>query len=72
MAWLRLRLDQDRLSLVVEDDGVGGADATAGTGLRGLQDRLEGLGGTLQVVGRAGGGTRLTASVPLQPSGIPA
>jgi signal transduction histidine kinase len=47
------------------DDGVGGADPTAGTGLRGLADRLEALGGALRVDSPAGRGTRVTAELPL-------
>lgn len=46
----------------VVDDGVGGAD-TAGSGLRGLTDRVEALGGTLVVAEAASGGTRLTARI---------
>lgn len=53
--------------LVVEvvDDGVGGADERRGTGLHGLTDRVEALGGRLGVVSSEGGGTRLTAEIPL-------
>jgi signal transduction histidine kinase len=52
--------------LVVEvvDDGVGGADSEQGSGLRGLADRVEALGGKLRVWSPAGGGTRLRAEVP--------
>ena len=52
--------------LVVEiaDDGVGGADTTRGSGLRGLADRVEALGGTLRVWSPDGGGTRVRAEVP--------
>jgi signal transduction histidine kinase len=53
----------------IEDDGVGGADPAAGTGLRGLADRVEALGGTLTVLSRAGQGTRLAAVVPSGDSG---
>jgi PAS domain S-box-containing protein len=49
----------------VSDDGVGGADPTGGSGLRGLADRVEALGGTLEIVSPEGGGTRLRADVPL-------
>jgi signal transduction histidine kinase len=49
----------------VEDDGLGGADPARGTGLRGLADRVEALGGTLQLESRAGAGTRLAAEIPL-------
>jgi len=49
--------------LVVEDDGVGGAGGTR-SGLRGLADRVEALGGTLDVASPDGGGTRLTVRIP--------
>jgi signal transduction histidine kinase len=53
-------------SLVVEivDDGIGGADAEDGSGLRGLADRVEALGGRLQVWTPSGGGTRVRAEMP--------
>jgi signal transduction histidine kinase len=50
--------------LEVEDDGVGGADP-AGSGLRGLADRVEALQGRLGVESPLGGGTRLLAEIPL-------
>ena len=52
--------------LVVEiaDDGVGGADASAGSGLRGLVDRVEALGGRLAVESPPGKGTRMRARIP--------
>jgi signal transduction histidine kinase len=49
----------------VEDDGLGGANPVLGTGLRGLADRVEALGGRLQVESPAGAGTRLAAEIPL-------
>ncbi|TML40512.1 MAG: hypothetical protein E6G25_04205 [Actinobacteria bacterium] len=53
-------------SLVVEvlDDGVGGADTERGSGLRGLADRVEALGGRLKVWTPQGGGTRVQAAIP--------
>jgi signal transduction histidine kinase/predicted Ser/Thr protein kinase len=51
--------------LSISDDGVGGADPTRGSGLVGLKDRVEALGGTLIVQSRPGQGTRLIAEVPL-------
>ncbi len=55
----------DRTVVVeVVDDGVGGADSEHGSGLRGLADRVEALGGTLRVWSPAGGGTRLRAEMP--------
>jgi signal transduction histidine kinase len=52
--------------LVVEivDDGVGGADTERGSGLRGLADRVEALGGRLRVWSPPGGGTRVRAELP--------
>jgi PAS domain S-box-containing protein len=53
-------------SAVVEvaDDGIGGADPAKGTGLRGLADRFEALGGRLDVHSRRGDGTVLVATIP--------
>jgi signal transduction histidine kinase len=52
--------------LVVEvvDDGVGGASREGGSGLRGLMDRVEALGGTLEVSSPIGRGTRVRAEIP--------
>jgi signal transduction histidine kinase len=62
------RVDVDRADdgLVVEviDDGVGGADSERGSGLRGLADRVEALGGRLRVWTPLGGGTRVRAEIP--------
>ena len=54
-----------QLRVEIEDDGVGGADPGRGSGLRGLADRVETLGGTLQVESVPGHGTRLAAEIPL-------
>ncbi len=54
-----------RLVVVVADDGSGGADASRGSGLQGLADRVEALGGTLRIASPPGKGTRLTAEIPL-------
>jgi PAS domain S-box-containing protein len=48
----------------VSDDGIGGADPATGSGLRGLADRVEALGGSLEVVSPAGAGTSLRAEIP--------
>jgi signal transduction histidine kinase len=48
----------------VSDDGVGGADPAAGTGLRGLADRLAALDGRLEVHSPPGGGTVIRANIP--------
>jgi signal transduction histidine kinase len=52
------------LVIEVEDDGVGGAHADRGSGLRGLADRVEALGGRLSVVSPEGGGTRVVGEIP--------
>jgi signal transduction histidine kinase len=52
------------LSVVIEDDGVGGA-VPSGAGLRGLADRVEELGGSLAIESPRRGGTRLAAEIPL-------
>jgi signal transduction histidine kinase len=61
-----VRIEQHNGSACVEvvDDGVGGADAARGSGLRGLADRLAALDGQLSVISPSGGGTRLTATIP--------
>jgi signal transduction histidine kinase len=52
------------VEIVVADDGVGGARAAQGSGLRGLADRVEALGGTLRIDSPAGRGTRIAAEIP--------
>jgi signal transduction histidine kinase len=52
------------VTVAVEDDGIGGADPENGTGLAGLTDRVEALGGRLELVSPRGGGTRLVADIP--------
>ena len=54
----------DQAVIEVIDDGVGGADTERGTGLRGLADRVEALGGRLRVWSPNGGGTRVRAEIP--------
>jgi PAS domain S-box-containing protein len=53
------------LMLTIEDDGVGGARASTGSGLSGLHDRIAALNGTLAVDSPANGGTRIRAEIPL-------
>jgi signal transduction histidine kinase len=55
----------ERLVVRVADDGRGGADAARGSGLRGLADRVQALGGALQVESPSGSGTRLRAELPI-------
>jgi signal transduction histidine kinase len=51
----------------VRDDGVGGADPAAGSGLRGMADRLAALDGRLEVHSPTGGGTVIRANIPCAP-----
>jgi signal transduction histidine kinase len=51
-------------TVVVSDDGVGGADPAQGTGLRGLADRLEALDGRLVIDSPVERGTRISAEIP--------
>jgi signal transduction histidine kinase len=54
------------LTVEVADDGLGGADPTLGTGLRGLRDRVSALGGRLAVYSTFNGGTRIVAELPCE------
>jgi signal transduction histidine kinase len=62
---VRAAVDDGALRVEVSDDGAGGADPAAGTGLRGLADRVQILAGTLDVASPPGEGTRVTATIPL-------
>jgi signal transduction histidine kinase len=64
-AVVRVVHDEAWLSVEVGDDGVGGADAAVGSGLRGLADRVEALRGRLEVESPAGGGTTVRARIAL-------
>jgi len=66
-ARVEVRREGDAVVAVVADDGAGGADVEAGTGLRGLQDRLAAVDGTLRIDSPPGGGTTLLARVPCPP-----
>jgi signal transduction histidine kinase len=61
-----VRVTRADAEVVIEiaDDGVGGADPTRGSGLRGLSDRVEALGGRLRLASPADGGTVVTAALP--------
>ena len=61
---IRIQSEGDLVSVLIADDGVGGADPLAGSGLKGVADRAEALGGRLVVDSRAGRGTRLVAEIP--------
>jgi signal transduction histidine kinase len=63
-AAIRVRQEGRRLLVEVADNGIGGADAVLGSGLRGLADRVEALDGTLRVTSPAGAGTTVRAELP--------
>jgi signal transduction histidine kinase len=61
---IRVSRDRDGALVEIVDDGVGGADDEAGSGLRGLADRVEALGGNLRILSPIGVGTTITAVIP--------
>jgi signal transduction histidine kinase len=60
-----VELRDGRLWVCVRDDGVGGADPACGSGLVGMKDRIEAMGGTMTLDTPPGGGTTLSADMPL-------
>jgi signal transduction histidine kinase len=62
---VRVRQEDGRLRVTIEDDGRGGADPASGSGLRGLFDRVAAAGGSLRVESPPGAGTRILAEVPV-------
>jgi PAS domain S-box-containing protein len=64
---VRVVATDEAVAVEVSDDGIGGADPTTGSGLRGLADRVEALGGSLEAVSPPGAGTSLRAEIPAQP-----
>jgi signal transduction histidine kinase len=62
---VEVRADGGSIVVVVADDGVGGADPSAGSGLEGLRDRVEVLGGRLSIDSPHGHGTRIVADIPM-------
>lgn len=63
-AWIRIRHAAGVLSIVVGDDGVGGADPARGSGLRGISNRLAAFDGTMTVSSPPGGPTTVTMELP--------
>jgi len=68
-ARVRVTCEAGHAMVEISDDGVGGADISLGTGLRGLVDRVEALDGTLLVESPPGEGTSVRAAIPL-PVGV--
>jgi signal transduction histidine kinase len=64
-------IERGRLVIDVSDDGCGGASAAAGSGLRGLADRVGALDGRLELDSPLGGGTRLRVEIPCGASAVP-
>ena len=63
---MTLGRDGSTVRIVVADDGVGGADVSGGSGLRGLADRLAAVDATLTVTSDQGAGTTLVAEIPCE------
>ena len=59
------------LTLTISDDGRGGADPSRGSGIIGLKDRVEALGGTISVLSPPGRGTALHVHLPADPMAVP-
>ena len=72
-AGVHIAEDDERGEIVVEvmDDGIGGADPSRGSGLKGLEDRVAALDGTLEVESPPGAGTRIRARIPTARRAIP-
>jgi signal transduction histidine kinase len=69
--WVSARRTGDRLILEIRDNGIGGATVKPGGGLRGLQDRVASIDGTLSVFSAPAGSTTITAMLPCHPSNAP-
>ncbi len=65
--WIQLKYTEDRLSMLVGDDGSGGADPGKGTGLAGIERRLAAFDGTLVVSSPVGGPTVIVMDLPCEP-----
>jgi signal transduction histidine kinase len=59
-----LEHEPGQLRLAITDDGVGGADPSRGSGLNGLADRVQALGGGLELRSEVGSGTRVSVVIP--------
>ena len=67
---LRVQGDDSALTLSIRDDGIGGADPGRGTGITGLKDRVDALGGTISVLSPPGHGTTLHVRLPAGRSAV--
>lgn len=69
--WLRAHVVGDELVLVVRDNGAGGASLEGGTGMLGIADRIDAVGGSIDVVSPPGAGTTVTIRIPLAHEPVP-
>jgi signal transduction histidine kinase len=67
-AQVDVTMEERAIRLLVRDDGVGGAHLNGGSGLVGLKDRVEALGGRINLSSPAGGGTSLLVDIPTEPA----
>lgn len=67
-AWVRAYVEHDELELVIRDNGVGGA-AADGSGMLGMTDRVDAIGGRLEVESPRGAGTTISVHIPITPAG---
>ena len=64
VVWVDVAMVDHVVRLLVQDDGVGGADPSRGSGLIGLSDRVEAVGGRIEITNPPGGGTWLLVTIP--------
>ncbi|HET6867931.1 MAG TPA: GAF domain-containing protein [Solirubrobacteraceae bacterium] len=63
--WVSVSIEDDVLLLSIRDDGAGGADPRRGSGLTGLRDRIEALGGRIRIESQTGSGTIIEVEIPI-------
>jgi signal transduction histidine kinase len=68
-ATVAVRRSNGAVRIEIADDGVGGADAAGGSGLRGLADRVAALDGAMSIDSPVNGGTRVQVEIPVRPGG---
>jgi GAF domain-containing protein len=64
--WVDVQMTDGTLQLSIRDDGVGGADPSRGSGLTGLKDRIEALGGRIHIDSALGSGTHIEVEIPIR------
>jgi signal transduction histidine kinase len=64
-AWVEVGREDGLVRIGIRDNGVGGADPSTGSGLTGLRDRVEALGGSLAIRSPSGQGTALDVALPV-------